>query len=310
MNLRRVSLFVQVVDHAGITAAARALGVPKSAVSQAVTALEHELGVRLLNRSSRSVSVTEAGAALHRRASPALEALDEARAEAVDTQGPLRGHVRLTAPVEVGTRLLEPVISRFLVSHPGVKLEVLLTTRVLDLAEEGIDLAVRGGPIDDESLIARRLGTQDAGLFAAPAYLRARGTPRRVTDLVNHDCIVVKPVNGRGTWSLMSARGAQPVEVAARLGVDHFAFAVRAATSGVGVALLPLFLCETEVTSGQLVRVLPGVGLRDTVLQLVYPSGRYLPRAVAALRDALLAELSGGARSAPSSRAAAPRRVR
>ena len=291
MNLRRAALFVRVIDQGGITAAARSLGVPKSAVSQAVSLLESELGVRLLNRSSRAVTPTEAGAALHRRAGPALQALEEAAAETRDSQGPLRGTIRLTAPVEVGTRLAEPVLSRFLLAHPGVRLEVMLTTRVVDLAEEGIDLAIRGGPVLDESLIARPLGRRDAGLFASPDYLRSRGTPRRLADLARHDCIVVRPVVGRGVWRLSSATGEQRLTVCARLGVDHFAYALRAAVSAVGLALLPLFLCEAEVSRGELVRVLPRHAMRDTPLHLVYLTGRYLSRPVAALRDVLINEL-------------------
>ncbi len=297
MNLRRVALFASVLEHGGITAAARSLGVPKSAVSQAVSLLEAELGVRLLNRSSRAVTATDAGATLHRRAGPALQALEEAGAEARDTQGPLRGTIRLTAPVEVGTRLAEPVLSRFLLAHPSVRLEVILTTRVVDLAEEGIDLAIRGGPIQDESLIAKSLGSRDAGLFASPRYLRLHSAPHRLADLARHDCIVVRPVNGRGTWRLSGTSSEQRIEVSARLGVDHYAYALRAAVSGVGVALLPLFLCEAEVSRRALVRVLSRYAMRDTALNLVYPSGRYLSRPVAALRDFLVSELR-----APSTR--------
>lgn len=291
MNLRRVAIFVRVVDERGITAAARALGIPKSAVSQAISGLEQELGVRLLNRGKRAVTVTEAGATLHRRAAPALRTLEQASAEVVDTQGPLRGSIRLTASVEVGTRLLEPALSRFLLLHPGVRVDLVLTTRVLDLAEEGIDLAVRGGPVRDASLVARKLGARDAGLFAAPSYLAARGCPRQVADLAAHDCVVYRPVDGRTTWTVSGPGGTEAVQVAARLGADHFAFIVRALASGVGIGLLPLFLCEAELARGELVRVLPEYALRDKPLQLLYPSGRYLSRPVAALRDHLIEQL-------------------
>jgi DNA-binding transcriptional LysR family regulator len=291
MNLHRAAIFVRVVDEAGFTAAARALGLPKSAVSQAVSRLEQELGVRLLNRSSRAVTVTEAGALLHRRAAPALRALDEVEAEVVDAQGPLRGRIRMTAPVEVATRLLEPHLSRFLALHPDVKLELTLTSRVLDLAEEGIDLAVRGGPVHDEGLVARKLGVHDAGLFAAPSYLRTRGRPRRVADLANHDCVVYRPTAGRGVWTLSGPKQTQHVEVQARLGVDHFSYMVRAVRAGVGIGLLPLFLSEPELSRGELVRVLPKYALRDKPLQLPYSSRCYISRPVAALRDYLLDKL-------------------
>jgi DNA-binding transcriptional LysR family regulator len=288
MNLRHVQVFVRVADEGGFTAAARALGVPKSAVSAAVARLEEELGARLLHRSSRRVVLTEAGAALHRQARPALRALDEAEAAVLETQTALRGSVRITAPVEVGTRLLEPHLTRFLARHPGVSVDVVLTTRVIDLATEGFDLAIRGGPVRDPSLVARPLRAEDAGLFAAPSYLAARGQPRRVRDLAAHDCVVHRPTAGRATWTLIGPRGPERVEVTARLGADHFAFIVRAVASGAGIGLLPLFLCDTEVARGDLVRVLPRHAMRGTRLHLVYPSARYLPRRVAALRDFLL----------------------
>lgn len=291
MNLRRVELFVRVADEGGFTAAARALGVPKSAVSTAVTRLEAELGVRLLHRSSRRVVLTEAGAALHQQARPALRALDDAEAAVLEAHTALRGPVRMTAPVEVGTRLLSPHLTRFLALHPGVSVDVVLTTRIVDLVADGFDLAIRGGPVRDPSLVARRLGAEDAGLFAAPSYLAARGQPRRVRDLAEHDCVVYRPAAGRATWALTGPRGPERVDVAARLGADHFAFVVRAVTSGAGIGLLPLFLCDAEVARGDLVRVLPRHAMRGTRLNLVYPSARYLPRRVAALRDFLLEAL-------------------
>ncbi|MFZ5446437.1 MAG: LysR substrate-binding domain-containing protein [Myxococcota bacterium] len=293
MNLRRLSVFVKVVDEGSFSGAARALDLPRSAVSQAISGLERELGVRLLNRTSRAMTITEAGLTLHRRAAPALRAIDEASLEVTDHQGSLRGRVRLTAPVELGTRLLEPVLSRFLTRNPGVELDVVLTSKVLDLTEEAIDLAVRNGPLRDESLVARRLGGaaagQSAGLFAAPGYLAAHGQPRRLRELEAHAAIVVRAGRGRASWKLTGPDGAVTVEVRPKLSVDSWGYALRAALSGVGVALLPTFLCAAEVKRGQLVRVLPSWGLPESTLWLVYPSGRYLPRAVAAVRDALLA---------------------
>jgi DNA-binding transcriptional LysR family regulator len=288
MNLRRLQLFVRVADEGGFTAAARALGVPKSAVSSAVARLEEELGARLLHRSSRRVTLTEAGAALHQQARPALRALDEAETAVLEAQTALRGPIRITAPVEVGTRLLEPHLTRFIASHPEVSLDVVLTSRIVDLAAEGFDLAVRGGPVRDPSVVARPLRVEDAGLFAAPSYLARRGQPRRVRDLAGHDCVVHCPIAGRATWALTGPRGPERVEVPARLGADQFAFIVRAVVNGAGIGLLPLFLCDAEVTRGDIVRVLPRHAMRSTRLHLVYPSARHLPRRVAALRDFLL----------------------
>lgn len=289
MNLRRAAVFVQVVDAGGISAAGRALGLPKSAISAAVSQLEAELGVRLLQRTSRAVAPTDAGHELHRRVAPALAAIDEASAAIGDMQRSLSGVIRLSAPLEAGARLVEPVVTRFLAEHPAVRVELTLTSRLVDLGEEGIDLAIRGGAIGDESLIARRLGREEAGLFAAPSYLARRGRPRRLAEIAKHDGVVYKPIAGRGRWTLVGRGGAESVEVVARVGVDAFAYLVRAVVAGAGVGFLPLFLCREELATGALARVLPSYADRGMDLHLVYPSGRYLPRRVAALRDALLA---------------------
>jgi DNA-binding transcriptional LysR family regulator len=286
MNLRHLSVFVKVVEEGSFAAAARALSVPRSAVSQAVAVLEADLGVRLLHRSTRAMTLTDAGMDLHSKVAPALRTIAEAASSVSDHQGPLRGRVRLTAPVEVGARLLEPVLSRFLVAEPGVRIDLLLTTKTLDLVEHGIDLAVRGGPIADSELVARHLGApQTAGLFASPQYLARRGTPCRLDQLCQHDAIAVR--GQRGGWRLLGPRGAVQVSVPVRLEVDSFAYATRAACSGVGIAMLPTFLCEEERGRGQLARVLPGYAVEERPLWLVYPSKRNLSRAVAALRDAL-----------------------
>jgi DNA-binding transcriptional LysR family regulator len=276
----------------GITAAARALALPKSAVSAAVSQLEAELGVRLLHRTPRAVTPTDAGRELHRRIAPALAAIDEASTAIGDMQRALSGVVRLSAPVEVGARLVEPVVTRFLAEHPDVRAEITLTARLVDLAEEGIDLAIRGGPVGDASLVARRLGREEAGLFASPSYLERRGRPRTIAELARHDAVVYRPLDGRGRWTMMGRRGAESVEVTARVGVDAFSYLVRAVVAGAGIALMPLFLCREEVERGALVRVLPSYVDRGTELHLVYPSGGHLPRRVAALRDALLAAWS------------------
>jgi DNA-binding transcriptional LysR family regulator len=293
MTLRRISVFVRVVDEGSFSAAARALGLPRSAVSQAVAALEAELGVRLLHRSTRAMSVTDAGAELHAKTAPALRTIADAAATASDRNGPLRGRVRLTAPVEVGSRLLEPVLSRFLLAEPGVRIDLQLTTRTLDLVDQGIDLAIRGGPVHDADLIAVKLGpAQSAGLFAAPSYLQRKGQPRRATQLAQHDAIAMR--GQQHAWRLIGPRGAVEVALSVRLEVDAWGYATRAACSGVGIAMLPTFLCEDELRRGELVRVLAGYSIEEKPLWLVYPSGRHLSRPVAALRDALRAAFATG----------------
>ena len=277
MNLHRVSLFTQVVKDGGFTAAARTLGLPKSALSAAVSRLEGELGVRLLHRSTRRIALTEEGAAFFARVAPALEALDEAALAATDMQTALSGTIRVTASAETGTRLLEPTISRFLREHPDVSVEVVLTMRYVDLIAEGFDLALRAGPVRDRDLTAQKLGDVEAGLFAAPPYLAAHGAPRTVAELAQHHCVVLGTRDAHAAWVFVGPDGEEPVSVTARLTSDHYPFVLRAITSGVGIGVLPLFLCEAEVAAGALQRVLPEFAVPGTSVSLVHVSSRHLP---------------------------------
>lgn len=293
MDLNRAAIFVRVVEDGGFSAAARTLKLPKSSVSRAVTLLEAELGARLLQRSTRQVTTTEAGSAFYQRAARGLAGLSDAAAAVADLQGALRGPIRITAPPDAGITLLEPAVSRFAKEHPGVQIEVLLTGRMVDLVEEGFDLALRFGELRDSALIARRLGTVDAALYAAPAYLEARGTPRRVADLAAHDCVLFRGVRQKATWTLTGPRGTEKVDVGGPVSADDFSFVQRAVQSGVGIGLLPSFTCRELLQAARLVRVLPRYRSPGAPMHLVYPSARYLPHRVAAFRDVLIATLPG-----------------
>ena len=291
MDLNRAAIFVRVVEQGGFTAAARALSLPKSSVSRAVTLLEEDLGVRLLQRSTRTIRLTDAGAAFYDRSSRAIAAMDEAAAAVADMQGGLRGIIRTTAPVDTGVWLLEPLIARFVREHAGVHIDVVLTGRVVDMVDEGFDLALRAGWLRDTSLIARKVGHVEAGLFAAADYLARRGAPTRVADLAAHDCVTFRPIRGRATWTLAGPKGEERVEVGGPIGADDFSFIRVAVLSGAGIGPLPLFLARTP-GSASLVRVLPDRTTLGSPLHLVYPSARYLTHRVAAFRDFLLAELA------------------
>jgi DNA-binding transcriptional LysR family regulator len=276
MDLNRALTFARVVEDGGFTAAARTLRVPKSSVSRSVALLEEELGVRLLQRSTR-----------------ALAGLEDAEAAVSDLQSSLRGTVRITAPADAGVWILAPIVARFVAAHPDVHVDLLLTGRLVDLVTEGVDFALRAAKLTDSSLVARRLTPRDAGLFAAPSYLARRPAPARVSELATHDCVLFRGVHGRSRWLLTGPEGDESVDVRGPISADDFAFVHQVTVQGAGIALLPEFLGEVygAHTRGELVRVLPGyVGLRG-VWHLVYPSGRYLPRRAVAFRDAVLAEL-------------------
>jgi DNA-binding transcriptional LysR family regulator len=294
MDLNRAAIFVRVVDEGGFSAAARALRLPKSSVSRAVALLEEELGARLLQRSTRKVHLTEAGTAFYDLASRGIAGVEEAAAAVTELQGSLRGTVRLTAPVDAGVWLVAPVIARFVAMHPAVHVDALLTGRVVDLVAEGVDFALRAGTIRDSSLVARKLGRPDITLYATPAYLARKGTPRRPEDLATHDCVLFRGERGRARWELIGPEGEKTVQVTGPVGGDDFTFVQRIVLGGVGIGLLPSFLCTDAVAAGGLVRVLPQYVGKGAPFHLVYPSARYLPARAVAFRDFVLAALGEG----------------
>lgn len=292
MDFNRIAIFVRVVEEQGFTAAAKVLGLPKSSVSRSVALLEAALGARLLHRSTRSVTLTEAGTAFYAQASRGLAGVAEAAAVVADLQAVVRGSIRITAPVDIGAWMLEPVIARFVRRHPAVHLDVVLTGRVVNLVEEGFDLALRAGPLRDGALIARKIGMVESSLHASPRYLARVGTPVTPGDLRKHRCVLFRPGGSSAGWTLKGPSGDEVVDVKGPITVDELSFARRAVLAGVGVGLLPTFLCARDVERGRLVRVLPAHVAPGPPLHLVYPSARYLPHRVGVFRDFLVAELA------------------
>lgn len=291
-DLNHVDTFVRVVEAQSFTAAARALGVPKSTVSRRVSALEEALGVRLLRRTTRKLSLTEAGTSYFDRASRALSAMYEASVAASDADAEPRGIVRMTAPVDLGSEILADLITRFAAEFPCIQIDLALTARRVDLVEEGFDLALRAGRLDDSSLIARRVGLSDGRLFATPAYLERAGTPKKVSDLTKHSFVMFRPRHGQVELTLEGPKGPEHVTVKGPIGVDDFSFVRRAVLAGAGIGLLPAVYCRSELEHGLLSRVLPKHAWKSAGLHIVYPSGRYVPQRVALLRDFLIKELS------------------
>jgi DNA-binding transcriptional LysR family regulator len=286
----KVAAFVRVVEAESFTAAAQLLGLPKSSVSRSVSRLEEDLGVRLLQRTTRRLHLTDAGSAFYQKARGALSALEEAALTAADLGHEPRGTVRITAPVDLGEFLADP-LTRFVREHPQIQVDLVLTARIVDMIREGFDLALRASRLKDSSLIARKLGSFADGLYAAPAYLKRRGTPASLAELANHDCILFRARAGRSTWTLRGPRGEEHVEVGGSINADDMSFIVHAAEAGAGIAYLPHVLAARSVAAKRLVRVLPDHCWTHADLSLVLPSGRHIPTRVALLRDFLAESL-------------------
>src|SRR5258706_15126102 len=207
MDLNRIRLFVRVAEAGSFTAAARIVGLPKSSVSRGVAALERDLGVRLIQRTTRRLHLTEAGRAYYESVSRALSGVEEAAAAVSELQDAPSGPVRLTAPLDLGLWLLAPSVARFAERYREVRLDVALTQRVVDLVREGVDLALRAGKLADTGLVARPLGLVRAGLFASRRYLKRKGRPHSVRELAEHDCVLFRANGGRAGRDLVGPAG-------------------------------------------------------------------------------------------------------
>jgi DNA-binding transcriptional LysR family regulator len=313
MDLNEIVVFAKVVETGGFTAAAAALGLPKSTVSRKVAQLEERLDARLLQRSSRKLGLTEVGRAYYERCQRIVADIAAAEQLVADLQESPRGLLRVTAPVDVGGQYLGGLIAEFLAGQPEIAVELLLTDRVVDLIEERLDLGVRFGPLPDSNLVARRLGGIRTYLVASPAYLARRGAPAHPDDLAAHDLVGFVPVSRLRRWRLAGPRGMRvELSLPGRLTTNGM-FAVRdAVRAGLGITLLGDFAVAEDLAAGRLARVLPGWHGDDGELFAVYPSTRNASPKLKAFLAFLAARLSpppwaGAEAPAPRPRGAARR---
>jgi DNA-binding transcriptional LysR family regulator len=291
-DLNKVSAFVRVMESGSFTAAARALGLPKSSVSRRVSALETALRVRLLQRSSRKLAPTEAGRLYFERARAALGGLADANAAVADLSQEIAGPIRFTAGGD-NTGLLASLLSEFLAQHPKIQIDVVLTPRRVDLVGEGFDLALRAGPLVDSSLVARRLGRTELGLFASRGYLRRAGRPKTVAELAGHRFVLFGPPHEREHLRLTGPDGEEEVTIQGPLVVHDMSFAADAIATGIGIGLVPDMYFGWMIKGGlrrarrDLVRLLPDHGVVGAELSLVSPPTAYEPARVALLRNFL-----------------------
>jgi DNA-binding transcriptional LysR family regulator len=276
-----LSVFVEVASCASFSKAARALGTTTATVSRSIGKLEQELGSELLHRSTRRVSLSTAGAALFERAAPHVRALRYAARELPERQEEPAGLLRVTTLSDLGTTMLGELVARFTLRYPKVFVQMELSSRRVDIIAEGFDIALRGsaGQERDTSLTVRRLVKHThINAYASPGYVARRGSPR-VLGSADHDWLLADPL--RRVVAL-------PKNVTARVSANEFLFLREAARAGAGLALLPAFMAEPLLATGELMRVLPQWTLSVGSLIMLYPSGGAPPRKVTAFRDFLL----------------------
>lgn len=291
-RLSDAEIFLAVVDGGGFSGGARAVGRSQPAVSRRVAALEARLGARLLERSTRHVRLTAAGEVFHRGCKEALGALRDAEALALDASAVVRGALRVSAPPAWARAVLVPLLGDVARAYPELSVELLLVERYVDLIEEGIDVALRLGPLRDSGLTARRIDGGRFVLCASPAYLRRKAAPRSVADLARHDALVLTTSSERRRWPFRERGRATAFEPRGRLASNDVAFLREAALAGQGVTVLPWYLVATDLADGRLVELLPRTRLPRVDVFALLPSRRHAPRKARVFVD-LLAERLG-----------------
>ncbi|GAA5232549.1 LysR family transcriptional regulator [Verticiella sediminum] len=292
MQLDDLQIFVSTIEHRSFTAAAEALGLSKQYVSRRIGALEDELGVRLLNRTTRRLQATDLGMALYERAQSILAAVHETEEMLCSHSATVRGALRVSAPVTFGTLHLGPLVPRFMQMHPHVEVTLDLSDRHIDLIAEGYDMALRGGILADSSLVARRLALVCMEVVAAPSYLAQRPAPGHPDELGQHECLLYGQ-GGPVEWLFKIDGKPARVAVKGRLHTNNGEIVRDAALAGMGIACLPDFIIAQAVADGRLIHLLEPFQPPIAGVHAVYPKHRQPSRAVQAFTDFLRQELSG-----------------
>lgn len=279
--------FIKVVDTRSFTAAAERLNLSKSVVSRRIAELENRLGARLLNRTTRKLSLTEVGQAYYERCTRILTDLEEAEQAVADLHAAPRGRLRVNAPVSFGMQHLAPAIAEFLARYTSIEIEMDLNDRYVDLIDEGYDLAVRIGRLRDSSLIAKRLAPARRVVCASPAYLEKHGMPAIPEDLMNHNCLIYTNVPAAEQWQFRVGEELRTVRVSGTLRANNGDLLHAAAVAGVGIVVLPTFMVGQALSTGALKTLLLDCYTSESNVYAVYPQNRHLSPKVRAFVDFL-----------------------
>jgi DNA-binding transcriptional LysR family regulator len=286
-------VFSQVVELGSFSKAADHLGLSATATSRHVAELEAHLQTRLLNRTTRRISLTETGRAFYARCVQLRADLEEAEQEAARAAVVPRGTIRLTCAVNFGVRHLAPALADFLAAHAEVRFDVSLSDRTVDLVEEGFDLGIRIGAAGSEQLVARKLGETRLVPCASPAYLAARGAPRTPDELGAHNCFTYEYVSPRNQWRFRDAAGSEhAVRVSGSLHSNNGDLLAEAAARGAGIVFEPAFIVGPELRAGRLVPLLQDFTPAPVPIYAVYPSRKHLSAKVRVFVDFLLARFA------------------
>jgi DNA-binding transcriptional LysR family regulator len=286
-RLEQLEALIKVVEHQGFAPAADRLNLARSVISRRVKELEKRLGVRLLNRTTRRVSLTAAGEEYYRRANSVLLELDDMEQSISEQQLELSGKLRIAAPLSFGYRHLSQALSEFIQSHPDIELEMDLNDRQIDLVAEGYDLAIRIGELRDSSLIAFQLGKIPFVTVASPEYLEIHGSPAYPDELLQHDGLYYSHISPRSEWLFLADGQKRVYKPRVRLRANNGDILARAAINGLGIYQCPTFIVDEWLRNGDLVRILTEYTFQETQVNAVFPPGRMIPRRARALMEYL-----------------------
>jgi len=293
-RITSIELFIRVVETGSFSKAASDVGITQPTATKAVAAMEKRLGARLLHRSTRGVMLSEVGALYYDKCKLIAREVDEADNLATLLQSKVGGTLRISTSVAFGRRVLVPLVLRYMREHPEITIDLSFDDRYVNLVEQGVDLAIRMGPMADSTLGARYLGTNPWMMVAAPSYLNQRGTPRSAADLPSHACVVYSSVQGDDRWSLKTAAGEKlSVPVKGPLRSNNLSAILAAARAGMGLAVLPWYVARESLVDGTVQPVLTDHSLPEQEVHAVFPSPKLVPLKVTSFSGFLQQALTG-----------------
>ena len=293
MNLNTIPIFIQVVKNEGFSKAAIQLGLTKSKVSKSITQLENELGITLLHRTTRKISLTEAGERYYQQVTMGLHYIEDAEQSVMELQKTPQGRLRIAAPMSFGRLHIAPLIPQFLKRHPDITIDLVLSDANYDLIEQNLDVAIRAGNLSDSTVVARRLCPINSVVCASKKYLNQFGYPETPADLVNHNCLLYtfsKPVD---EWTFKRGKKEQVVQVSGNFQVNNSEALRESLLGGVGIGRLPTFVAGSDIDKNKLIQVLSAYPMKQTALYAIFPERKYLPLKVRVFVDFVVEFLGG-----------------
>jgi DNA-binding transcriptional LysR family regulator len=289
IDLNDIAVFVKVAQFGSFSRAAHSLGMPVSTVSRKVSSLEEQLGVTLLQRTTRKLSLTAQGQAYFQQCSEPLTHLVDAEQALTQTQRQPEGLLKISVPIILGQEVFYEFVSAFLKNYPRIQVDLFVTNLFLDLIADNIDVGIRFGELKDSSIVAQRLGRSVRYLVAAPEYLKGRPLPLKPEDLKNHQCVLLNGRNSETEWHLVSGRKSVDLHVSGSVSSRDFEAVSAFTYRGHGIGLLPSTYCDDQIRKGELIRLLPDWSSPEIFVHAVYPTRRFLPSRLQVFLDELKA---------------------